>query len=252
MASMEDFEINSLHSVDIPLPNAVNDTLTPPPTITQADSPRTTPSVDHLTSAGRSTASTGQATLQIPTFQLHVEDCDATVEGGGGGTGERPRSVRSFLHRPLSALSRATSALSVRSSTIRNLPASMKALVQRFADRARGRHFSNDDRSDTSSITDPEASIHSGSIKKKLESLAGSEYEYNEHDKKRRRRLKCPTPNCSRLTCNYYIDPHGKMVLRCDTMVMIGVDLRLNIQSSILHMKVYDVTLDLASELALV
>ena len=160
------------------------------------------------------------------------------IESGsnlGGGSHEsglgssihenRPHSVLSILRRPLSAISRpfsnlssrAKSALSNRSTNLFTLPANVRvrALLHRFARKARGSRRKDDDNDSTdslSTISDPEGSVHSRSIKKKLDSLAGSEYGDDDDGGKKRWRVRCPKLTTQRRpTCNYFIDPHGRM-----------------------------------------
>ena len=215
MATLEDLEISSLCSLDI----SSRVSLSPP-----APPPYQPPSGVH------SPPSEHHLGLQVPTFQF---DSDDELESGTNSqvnahtildihepSKDRPKSVLSFLHRPISAISRAKSALSTRSTTIRNLPANMKQLIHKFANKARGRRNSSDDDLSSLSISDPEGSINSASIKKRLDSLAGSEYwdgESEQHQMKKWR-LRCPKAVTNRLrgsrpTCNYYVDPHG-MCLR--------------------------------------
>ena len=117
--------------------------------------------------------------------------------GGGGSESRenRPRSVLSMLRRPLSAISRpfsvlssrAKSALSNRSTGVFTLPTNVRvrALVRKFVEKARGSRRKDVDAESIDSLStlaDPDRSVHSHSIKKKLDSLAGSTYgDYNSH-----------------------------------------------------------------------
>ena len=147
--------------------------------------------------------------------------------GGGGSESRenRPRSVLSMLRRPLSAISRpfsvlssrAKSALSNRSTGVFTLPTNVRvqALVRKFVEKARGSRRKDVDAESIDSLStlaDPDRSVHSHSIKKKLDSLAGSTYgDYDEGGKKRCR-VRCPRVSYQwKPTCNYFIDPHGEM-----------------------------------------
>ena len=154
---------------------------------------------------------------------------------GGGGSDSRenrPHSVLSMLRRPLSTISRpfsvlssrAKSALSNRSTGVFTLPTNVRvrALVQKFAEKARGSRRKDVDTESTDSLStlaDPDRSVHSHSIKKKLDSLAGSTYgDYDEGGEKRYR-VRCPRVSYQwKPTCNYFIDPHGEM-----TALLVGV-----------------------------
>lgn len=156
-------------------------------------------------------------------------ESSSNLVGGESGLGSsvhenRPHSVLSLLQGPLSALSRplsnlssrAKSALSNRSTSLFTLPANVRvrALLHRFVRKTRGNRHKTDDSDSTdslSTISDPEGSVHSRSIKKKLDSLAGSEYGDDDEGKKRWR-VRCPKLSAQRRpTCNYFIDPHGEI-----------------------------------------
>ena len=154
--------------------------------------------------------------------------------GGGGSESceNRPHSVLSMLRRPLSTISRpfsvlssrAKSALSNRSTGIFTLPTNVRvrALVRKFADKARGsrrKDVDSESIDSLSTLADPDRSVRSHSIKKKLDSLAGSRYgDYDEGGKKRWR-VRCPRVSCHwKPTCNYFINPHGET-----TALLVGV-----------------------------
>ena len=157
----------------------------------------------------------------------------SNLGGGESGThGSRPHSVLSMLRRPLSTISRpfsvlssrAKSALSNRSTGVFTLPTNVRvrALIQKFVDKARNTRRKDVDTESIDSLStlaDPDRSVRSHSIKKKLDSLAGSEYGDYDEDRKKRWRVRCPQVSYQwKPTCNYFIDPHGEM-----TDLLVGV-----------------------------
>ena len=178
-----------------------------------------------------STSNVGSTSIVGSNSNLGASGIESSSNLGGGESGlgssvheNRPHSVLSIFRGPLSALSRplsnlssrAKSALSNRSTSLFTLPANVRvrALLHRFVRKTRGNRRKTDDSDSTdslSTISDPEGSVHSRSIKKKLDSLAGSEYGDDDEGKKRWR-VRCPKLSTQRRpTCNYFIDPHGEI-----------------------------------------
>lgn len=236
MASLENLEIDSTcsdnASVSLP-PSALQSPLRSPTMATKMATPQiqvqlTTPDLDRST------------LLQVPPFHVTVEDTDGSASEGetdfgswnrtGGAAGgkpetpSRPKSVLSIFGRPLSRAKSALSRISIRSTRLQNLSSKMKARILGLADRAKKKRRDEDEddlNSSWSSITDPEASIHSAEIKRKLEEeyLAVSDSEGKENGvvtggRKRwgsrcLRGVRNKLRNCQ-LTCNYFIDPSGE------------------------------------------
>ena len=238
MASLENLEIKSVcsDSQSICMSSALQSPLLSP---TRAELP--TPQIQvQLTTPdlNRSTL------LQVPSFHVTVEDTDGSASegemgpesssrahGSAGGQPEmptRPKSVLSIFGRPLSRAKSALSRVSIRSTRLQNLSSKMKSRILGLANRAKKKRQDEEDRDDLasscSSLTDPETSIHSAEIKRKLkeEYLAGSDSENEENGVatgKKRRGFQCPRVirnklrNCNcQLTCNYFIDPYGESI----------------------------------------
>lgn len=169
---------------------------------------------------------------QQPNTHLHVEEWSGSEEdrveaawprrtgtdasfraGDGEGAleeGQR-RSVLSRLQRPVS---RARSSLSAHSAVLSSVSTGVKSVLLRMANQVRRPRRQDDEHSDgylsSSSVSDPEGSLHSWTNKKKLDSLAGSASKVN-----------FPHISClpfgrgqkdSKVTCDYFIDPSGKLV----------------------------------------
>ena len=248
MALLENMDIDSLCSEDMPLPPTPPPPHHPPTITINSDTHPLSPEV-RVTNA--------RPQLQVPAFHMTVEEVDGNTSDdtepnsvsasqlrvGGRSGEERPKSVLSIfkgnpfsiITRPLSSLSRrAKSALSNHSTKAFTLPSNIRvrALVRKFTSKVKSKQHaddSEDEFSDASSyVSNREGSVCSHTLKKKLDSLAGSEYGDSESEgegggafrirgKKRKWHFLCPKSVRNKMkvlkkktcTCNYYIDPHG-------------------------------------------
>ena len=237
-------DIDSLCSVELPI---AHEGVTPPtPRIVVEVPPQT-----NVQQSDSNTQTAGQH-LQIPTFTFStIDDAgsihswtseDKLVSGSRLEIREeskepksdyRPHSVLSFLQRPISALSRASSSLSARAKLAlsRHSPHSfnfppnkrVRSLVEKFVRSVRVRpeaQKEDDNISESSvSLADPDGSVHSHTIRKKLtESDFGDSGSENDDDRpsglRRRFSLRYPRRRKGRMkcSCHYHIDPHGMFV----------------------------------------
>ena len=254
---MELGDTDSLASVNIPLPHLIEDE-------EEERHSRSTKRANLHPDKCRPSGLSPSGMLTVP-GQVQVQDVDEENGEGVCRVEDRSRSVLSVLRsvgRPLSALSaRARSALSTGRQNLLEIPAHVRNFLQRWVRARRGRVGPSEISTPDSSVSDLRSesrvcvfvcvlirialslsshsippsltgnSVHSGTIKKKLDSLAGSEYgsDSDEEDypagkykwrprcpqalRRPLRRLKRKMKNTScKLTWHYTIDPHGKHV----------------------------------------
>ena len=237
MASLEHLEIDSIYSdsASVSLPPSALQSPFQSPTRTKM----TTPQIQ----VQPTTPDLFQSTLlrvPLPSFRATDEDTDASASEGetvsgspkrvcgvAGGEPEvptRPKSVLSIFGHSLSRAKSALSRISINSTRLQNIPSKMKTRILGFTDRAKEKRRDEDQQdlysSCSSSVADPEASLHSAEIKRELEeeSPAGSDSETSENGVaagEKRCGFRCSRTmthklrNC-RLTCDYFFDPGGK------------------------------------------
>lgn len=226
-----DLEADSLVSVNIPLPLSplVNDqglTLAPTIFVSQPQTPETqtiNPSqllVHQIPSFNLMPAADDHETHHRSTTGLNFHDNHNLLQPTRMEE-ERSPSVLSSLSRPLSSISRRVrSVLSNRGDFFPS--ARVQGLVHMFTDRLRKQSskVGNEESevSDDSSIVSDRSSVQSSAIKKKLDSLAGSDSDDEQlstSERKRRRSVrvrmmkKLRIRNSLKPTCKYFIDPHG-------------------------------------------
>ena len=136
---------------------------------------------------------------------------------------EKSRSFFESISRPISVIS------SVIKSTFSNIvKPNRRNRVQSILSRLTRRKYSNENTTDSmSTMIDPDISLCSQSgIKKKLDSLAGSEdsdLDLSSRRRSRKRFIRWLRHKVARMrlkpTCNYYIDPHGKILTGCMNLV---------------------------------
>ncbi len=235
MASPEELDITYLCSMDAALP----------PSPMNITSNHTHSLLNHTHSLPNHTHAYHLDTLGVPRLLVSVEECGGKERGGRGMAGTRtpqpgprhsgtdmtpareegeeeeevrPTSVLAFLQRPIS---RARSALSTHSTILANVSTNVKTLLHRLADRTQRSQHHDDSNLDgylsSSSVSDPEGSLHSVTNKKKLDSLADSTDWSSDVDLTRTKSkcgFWCPTiGSClkgAKVTCDYYVDPCGK------------------------------------------